>query len=316
MKSRKKVIVLQGGFSEEKSVSLITGKEISRTLEKSYNVISLDPCEFDSYTSLLSKIIVEDPYVVFNALHGAEGEDGKIQAFLELHDIPFTGSDSKASALAMDKFLSAKIVESLAYPVPQKMLIVNRKDFHVDDIFRAFSCPFVIKPNCSGSSVGISIVQKEDEVVSAFDKAYEVGKQVLIEEYICGRELTVTILGNTALPVVEIVPKNGWYDFTNKYTIGKTEYIVPADLHPKKTKMIQQYALNIFNLFQCNGYARIDFRYDQNEFYFLEVNTLPGMTPLSLTPMAAKEAGYNFSNLLDKIIESAFHCSSTSKGSH
>jgi D-alanine-D-alanine ligase len=303
MNKKKKVIVLKGGFSEEREISLVSGKEIGFELEKAgYQVLNFDPAEFDSYAKMILAIKKED-CTVFNALHGAEGEDGRIQAMFELNHIPFTGSGSKASAIAMDKFISSKFVESLGIPIPKKMLFFSKEDFDIHVILRNFNFPFIIKPNCSGSSVGISIVENENEVLPAFDVAYQFGKQVLVEDFICGREITVTILAEETLPVIEVKPKNGWYDYANKYTKGNTEYITPAMLSESERKEVQAFALESFQAMQCKAYGRVDFRYDNQTFYFLEVNTLPGMTPLSLTPMAAKAAGYSFVQLLEKIMK-------------
>jgi D-alanine-D-alanine ligase len=304
MEKKNKIVIVKGGFSEEREVSLISGREIGCELELAgYEIIFYDPSDFFSYAEFTIALQRENASLVFNALHGAEGEDGKMQAMLELNHIPFTGSGSKASAIAMDKYISGKLAESLGVPTPKKMLFFTKEDFNVHKILHHFSFPFVIKPNCSGSSVGITIVQHEGEIISAFERAYPFGNQVLIEEFICGRELTVTILGDEALPVVEIKPRNGWYDYTNKYTKGNTEYIAPAVLDEKERKTVQSYALIAFQAMQCKAYGRIDFRYDNQKFYFLEVNTLPGMTPLSLTPMAAKAAGYSFRDLLEKIMK-------------
>ena len=161
----------------------------------------------------------------------------------------------------------------------------------------------IIKPNDSGSSVGITIINEERELGKSLKHAFEFSKKAIIEQYIEGKELTVTILGNKALPVVEITPNEGWYDFKNKYTKGKTIYNVPAKLKTDEVINIQAKALAVYKLFGCEVYGRADFRYDEKDFYFLEVNTLPGLTELSLTPMAAKEAGVSFKKLLYKIIE-------------
>jgi D-alanine-D-alanine ligase len=303
MNKRKKIVVLKGGFSEERDVSLISGKEVGTELEKSgHEVLFFDPVDFPSYADLVLAVKENNADIVFNALHGAEGEDGRVQAMFELHKISFTGSGSKASSLSMDKFISGKLAEMAGIPIPKKMLFFNKTEFNIQTILNNFSFPLIIKPNCSGSSVGISIVKDENELFPAFDAAFPYGNQVLVEEFIGGRELTVTILGNEALPVVEIKPKNGWYDYANKYTKGNTEYIAPAVLSEKEAKIVQSYALTAYHVMRCKAYARIDFRFDNRNFYFLEVNTLPGMTPLSLTPMAAKAASYSFGQLLEKII--------------
>ena len=300
----KKIIVLSGGFSEEKEVSLISGKEIEKSLKKSgYITKMINPAIYVNYSELINDITDFEPIIVFNALHGAEGEDGRIQALLDLHRIPYTGSGFRTSAILMDKYISSEIVKCMGIPVPDKLLI--KDELLIEKIICSCSFPLVIKPNDSGSSMGISIVNNESEVESAVAEARKYSKNVLLEEYIFGRELTVTILNKKVLPVVEIITNSGWYDYTNKYTKGKTVYQTPAKLSEKETKQVQQYSLEIFDNFGCKSYARVDFRYDSEKFYFLEVNTLPGMTPLSLTPMAAKEEGIDFTELLEMIIQSS-----------
>ncbi len=299
---KKKIIILNGGISPEKEVSKKTGKAVFEALSKreEYIVIMYDYADYESIADFLINIKKEKPYVVFNALHGEDGENGKIQALFDMEKIPYTGSGYYASAIAMNKFLSNLIVKNANIPVPNSILLKNNKDYNNIKIEKF---PIVVKPNDKGSSVGISIVDSKDYLGKALDKAFEYSNEVLLEDYIAGRELTVTILGDKALPVVEIVPKNGWYDYTNKYTKGKTEYIAPAKLTETEKRKIQEYALEIFNLMGCEIYGRVDFRYNGEEFYFLEVNTLPGMTQLSLTPMAAKSFGMSFEDLIIFIIE-------------
>lgn len=298
----KKIIVLGGGFSNEREVSLVSSREIAVSLKKSgYEVILLDPANFSSYLALLQEIKRIECLIVFIGLHGAEGEDGRIQAMLELSGIPFTGSGFKASSIAMDKFLSGTAVASIGLPVPLHRKL-NRNSAGGDEFLKN-NLPLVVKPNDSGSSVGIRIVDTSAELEDALSKAFEISREVLCEQFISGRELTVTLLNGNALPVLEIKPKNGWYDYTNKYTKGNTEYIVPAPISDKETRQVQEFSEKIYKILGCQVYCRVDFRFDGQNFYFLEVNTLPGMTSLSLTPMAAKAAGINFDELLVKIVE-------------
>lgn len=301
MKEKKKIIVLSGGHSEEAEVSKITASEIAIALDKQkFDVQIVDPVEFASYSEFIKEIQKFDPYIVINGLHGAEGEDGRLQALLELHHIPFTGSDFRSSAIAMDKYLSGIIASHFHILVPKRLLLLSN---NVKKLPKQFDFPLVVKPNDSGSSVGISIVKDMNELNTSIQSTAKSNKKILIEEFIAGRELTVTILGNEALPIVEIKPKNGWYDYSNKYTKGNTIYEVPAKLTSKQTEQLQTQALLIFKELGCSIYGRVDFRFNDKNFYFLEVNTLPGMTPLSLTPMAAKKRGLNFANLIEKIIE-------------
>ena len=309
MNGNRKIVVLSGGVSEEKDISEVTSNEITKALKskgvttQGFTTEILDPSQFSSYLKLIEKIKEIEPYIVFNGLHGSIGENGQIQSLLQLEKIPFTGSGFKASAISMDKYLSGKLATTLDIAVPDRYFFSKKDDFQKKNIQKQVGFPMVIKPNDSGSSVGISIIDTPEKIQKAMENAFKFSDSILFEKYIEGRELTVTILGHKPLPVVEIKPKNGWYDYRNKYTKGNTSYHVPADLTTAETKKIQHHALEIFDLFGCEIYARVDFRYDGDQFYFLEVNTLPGMTPLSLTPMAAKETGLNFAELLIKIIE-------------
>ena len=304
MEKRKKIVVLAGGYSDERDVSKVSSLEISKSLKESgFNVEVLDPADFGSFCELVKKIKIMNPYIVFLGLHGAAGEDGRIQSLLSLENIPFTGSEFRASAIAIDKYISATLVSAQKIKIPQTLFYKKHEKIEKNEIIKEIGFPLVVKPNDSGSSVGISIVIKKEDLSAAIDYAYQFGDSIIVQKYIEGRELTVTVLGNKALPVVEIKPKNGWYDYRNKYTRGNTIYEVPAALSKNHSNIVKKYAETIYRLFGCKAYARIDFRFDGNDFYFLEVNTLPGMTPLSLTPMAAKEAGIDFSELLLKIID-------------
>lgn len=205
----------------------------------------------------------------------------------------------------MDKEISGILAQSSGCLLPKRIVLNNVDDINQKEIVEQLGLPLVVKPNSSGSSVGISLVSEPSKLNEAVLDAFNYSERVICEKFIAGRELTVTILGEQPLPVVEIIPKTGWYDYANKYTKGNTIYEVPAKLSDHNIIKIQAQALKVFKLFGCRGYARVDFRYDEKEFYFLEINTLPGMTPLSLTPMAAKEYGLSFSQLLMKIIEAS-----------
>jgi len=304
MKKIKRIVILSGGYSEEADVSRVTSKEIAKALDGNELSIELiDPANFDSYMQMINKIKQIDPDIVFNGLHGSQGEDGTLQSLLTLENIPFTGSTHRASSISMDKYISGIIANYAKLKIPNRRLIYKDYEYDMEKVISAIGFPMVIKPNDSGSSVGISIINEEKKLNQAINKAFEYSEKVIIEEFIDGRELTVTVLGNEALPVVEIIPNKGWYDYTNKYTKGNTKYEVPAKINDDERKKIQSQALAVFNLFGCSIYGRVDFRFDGKDFYFLEVNTLPGMTELSLTPMAAKEAGLSFQELLLKIIE-------------
>jgi len=303
-----KVIVLKGGDSPERDVSLISGAEIATELRNmGYEVVVTDPLDYPKLGDLLKAISSEQPKLIFNGLHGGTGENGELVAALHLAGFVVTGSDYKASCIAMDKYISKLLAKTEGIPVPQCILMRYDllEDYNDPEDYSGFAdklgMPIIVKPNDAGSSVGISRVETLEELKPAVQYAMQFSQTVLLEEYIPGRELTVTVLDGEALPVVEIKPVDGWYDYTNKYNEGKTIYEAPAKLEESVAKLLQLYAMRIWKAAQLSGYARIDFRFDEVKPYFLEINTLPGMTPLSLTPMAAKAAGMTFAQLLENI---------------
>ncbi|HQB40509.1 MAG: D-alanine--D-alanine ligase [Candidatus Cloacimonadales bacterium] len=298
----KKIIVLCGGFSDEKEISMKSSSAISAALlENNYKVELVNPSDFHSYSELLGYLKMKKPYIVFNGLHGAEGEDGRIQSLLSLEGIPFTGTKHTGSAIAMNKYASTLIAEALKIPCPRQVLLTNNRQINESEM-DYLQLPFIVKPNSNGSSVGVSIISKPEQVEKAVIEAYKHDNMVLCQEFIPGRELTVSILGDKTLPIVEIVPKEGFYDFNNKYTKGKTEYICPPDFSQQDAELVKNYAKTIFTACSCSVYGRVDFRYNGKDFYFLEINTLPGMTELSLTPMSAKAVGISFNELIKEII--------------
>jgi D-alanine-D-alanine ligase len=300
---QKKIIILGGGTSSEREISLVTSSTIKSALDSlGVESILIDPADFNDLGECVLYLKQQQPDLVFIGLHGAAGEDGRLQAMLELLKIPYTGSGSHASCLSMDKNAALCLARELRIPVAPHLLLKFDSKASEKEIVGITGFPLVVKPNSSGSSVGITIVNDRSQLFSAITAAREEDDSILCEKYIPGREITVTILGSRALPVVEIKPQKGWYDYLNKYTAGNTKYICPADLPHEATALVQSYAEKIFRQLGCQVYSRIDFRYDNEQFYFLEVNTLPGMTALSLTPMAAKAAGYNLGALLQEII--------------
>lgn len=308
----KKILVLKGGISPEREISLVSGSEIAKELRLSqYDVCELDPADYPRLADLLLAIEAEHPFMVFNGLHGGCGENGDLQAALQLAGIPFTGSLSKGSTLAMDKYIAKLLVAEEGVPVPKHILMRGKilEDYNDPMDYRAITetlgLPIIVKPNDAGSSVGISMVEDIASLKEAVNEAFKYCSTVLLEEYIPGRELTVSILDDKAMPVVEIKPKAGWYDYQNKYTKGNTEYLAPAPIDEAMAHLAQLYALRAFNALSCSVYGRVDFRLDEDKLYFLEVNTLPGMTALSLTPMAAKAAGMSFGDLLETIIKNS-----------
>ncbi len=298
----RKIVIIEGGSSSEREVSLNSSNEIFKALNTNYyECQKIDLINYENIEEFLQKIREEDPFIIFNALHGGDGENGNIQALFEMAQLPFTGSGSLASKIAMDKYLSKLVAKDLNIPIPQGILI--DKNSSLINLTIDFQTPYIVKPNSGGSSVGISKVENKEDLEEAVKFAFNFDDKVIIEEFIPGKEITVTILGNQTYPAIEIRPRTGWYDYKNKYTKGNTEYICPAEISEEDSSKVQEMAYNFFKRISGKVYGRVDFRFDGNEFYFLEANTLPGMTSLSLTPMAVKSKGIDFKTLLTKIIE-------------
>ena len=299
-----KIAIVLGGASSEKDISLLTGLSIAEALSGKYDTGVI---HIGSDISILPEKLL-GANLVFNALHGGIGENGDIQAFFDLHHISYCGSGAKASRLAMDKHLSKLIAKTESIPTP-KWILVKSDNFSTQLINQnsiKFNFPCIVKPADEGSTVGLSLIDNVSEIEDAINLAGKYSTNILIEEYIPGRELTVGILGSKALPIVEIISDNELYDYDCKYTKGKSQYKVPAELPGKVTRKIQDDALKIYKAVGCRHYGRIDFRLNEkNEHYFLEINTLPGMTSTSLLPMAAQAAGLDFPELVDTIIKIA-----------
>ena len=337
-----KIVVLAGGISSERDVSLSSGGMIYRALKKNgHQAILLDVylgCEGDAegifeketdWAAQVGAVGEENPDpeavralrkdggkgffgpqvldicqradCVFLALHGANGEDGRIQACFELMGIPYTGADCTGSCLAMDKGITKDLFA--AYGVPAPAGIRLRKG---DVEERRIPYPCIVKACCGGSSVGVCIAMTEKEYGKALEEAFCYDDEVIVEQYIEGREFSVGVMEGRALPVIEIAPVEGFYDYRNKYQPGATIETCPAELPPEKTREIQRYAERVFQALRMNNYARMDFRMDsQGKVFCLEANTLPGMTPTSLLPQEAAAEGISFGELCEKILEAS-----------
>ena len=298
---QKKVLVLKGGVSSEKLVSLESARCVERALEKlGYAFISFDLA--DGLKALMDVIDSEKPDVVFNALHGGWGENGSIQAFLNMLQIPYTHSGVLASALAMNKNETKKIAETLGVDVPKGMLVIGKQIKEMQQV--DFDC--VIKPNQEGSSVGVCLLQKGD-LIPAELKLVEDDKTFLIEEYIPGQEFSVAVTDDGALGIIEIVPKDGFYDYKHKYVNGLTDHVIRRDLLPEISEKLLNGAFEMHHRLGCKGVSRSDFRYDPNtgRVVFLELNANPGMTDLSLVPELALEQGISYQALVDMLITKA-----------
>lgn len=330
-----RVIVLLGGNSPERDVSLVSGRAVgSALLRRGHRVTAVDTAggrlvELDAKRGIGSEppttVLVREGDavraveklgaqafgevdVVFIALHGTGGEDGTIQAMLDAVGIPYTGSGVLASSVAMDKEVAKRIFRDIGVPTPRGFACPT--DTPQAELVRrvAAECgwPAVVKPNAQGSSVGVSIVHAPDDLAGAVENAGAYDTRLLFETFIPGREMTVAILDGRALPVVEIVPHAGFYDYRNKYTAGSSSYHVPADIPPAVARMLQRHAEACFAALRCRDFARIDFRLSPaNEPYCLEVNTIPGMTATSLVPKAAQAAGIDFETLVENIVRAA-----------
>jgi D-alanine-D-alanine ligase len=331
-----KVTVLLGGDSPERDVSLASGAAIVKALrEAGHEARAVDPAlsagadaepratkigsappgappalAAGERFSWLNAESIRSADVVFIALHGGAGEDGTIQALLETALVVYTGSGILASALAMNKDRSKALFREAGVQTAPHVLVdassERQRAEAAGAVARTVGYPAVVKPNCQGSSVGFSFVPRAEDLGEALRLAACFGGECVVERYVAGRELTAAILGGEALPLVEIVPEGGFYDYKRKYTKGTSRYVAPAEVDAKTTERIKREAALAYRALACRDYARIDFRLSgEGEPYCLEVNTLPGMTELSLVPMAAKAAGIGFGDLVERIARAA-----------
>lgn len=302
--SKLRVALLSGGWSAEREISIKTGEMIAKSLDrKKYQVSLFDPAsDFLKFVKAASAKKID---IVFIALHGPLGEDGTIQGMLELLKIPYVFSGVLASALAMDKDMAKRILKNEKIPIAKHFIFT--KNNHVS--LKKIKFPCVVKPLSQGSSVGITIIEGPSLFKRAVKKALEYGPKVMIENFIEGREITAAVLGNKnprALPLIEIKPRvSKFFDYNAKYEINGSDEICPADLPATITKKIQDLAVKVHLAFGCRGVTRTDFILNGSQPYVLEINTIPGMTSLSLVPKAAQAAGIKFPELLDRLVELA-----------
>lgn len=335
-----KIAVLAGGISTEREVSLITGKGVCGALRKNgHKAVLLDLFfgygqEGDLLDDIFEKeslidseihdINVTDPDIdnikklrkgninslpgpnvinichmadiVFMALHGADGENGKLQAAFDILGIKYTGSGSLGSALAMDKLISKKILKESGIPVPTGFTVTKKEN-------RFTSFPCVVKPCCGGSSVGVSIANNKEEYIEALETAFKYEDLILVEDYIKGREFSAGVIDGKACPIIEIIPKQGFYDYKTKYQPGMADDVCPANISEELAGKIKKYAEDVYRVLGLEAYARVDFLLGEDgKIYCLEANTLPGMTPLSLLPQEAKADNISYEELCEKIV--------------
>lgn len=300
--------VLMGGASSEREVSLKSGEAVYQSLKAhGQEVVAIDIKTEDWWDN--HKIIQEaQTDIAFIALHGTFGEDGQIQTILEQMNIPYTGSGPVASRLAMDKALSRRIFQDKDLPVPRYVVLDEEVDSEsLSAIVQGLKSPLVVKPAAQGSSIGLSIIEEEGQLEKAARHAFSFGDRIIIEEYIPGREITVGILGDSALPVIEIVPQNKFYDYEAKYKPGKSNYVVPADLPVQVSVKAQNIAQAAHANLGCAGFSRVDMRLSTDGIpYVLEVNSIPGLTSASLLPKAARVAGIDLTQLCMRILHLAY----------
>lgn len=338
-----KIVVLAGGTSTERDVSLSSGGMIYRALKKNgHQAVLVDVYLgyegetegiFERETDWAAQIgavseqnpdleeiralrkdggksffgpnvlvLCSEADAVFLALHGANGEDGKIQACLELLGIPYTGTDYVSSAMAMDKGITKDMFKAYGIPTPEGFRLGKGREEERKPVY-----PCIVKACCGGSSVGVCIAGNDEEYARAKEEAFRYDDEVIVEQYIKGREFSVGVMDGRALPIIEIAPKQGFYDYKNKYQADSTVETCPAELSPEKTLEMQQIAERVFAALRMKNYARMDFMMSEaGEIYCLEANTLPGMTPTSLLPQEAAVVGMSFEQLCEEILKCAF----------
>lgn len=296
----KKIGVLMGGLSAEREVSLKSGGAVHKALlARGYNAVAIDVGR-----DLAARLAEEGVEIAFICLHGRYGEDGAVQGLLELAGIPYTGSGVLASALAMDKVFAKKIFAASGLTITP--YVVCTKGDLPEASALPFALPVVVKPSREGSSVGVSIVKAVSALPAALENAFSYDNEVLVEKYVKGREIQVGIVDGKAIGAIEIVPKNEFYDFEAKYTDGMATHIMPADLPGDQYAALLSLGERAHSALGCSGYSRVDFIVtEEKEAYLLEVNTLPGMTALSLLPEIAQHSGMEFPELVERILSSA-----------
>jgi D-alanine-D-alanine ligase len=325
----KKILTICGGFSTEREISIKTSNAVARGIAAagydSYLIDTAFPSKIykagkdfsyapkgkvkntpEVLLELTAELINFRPDKVFIGLHGGEGENGEIQALLQLLQISYVGSDSKSSAMCMDKNISKVMAKSVRIPTA-KWEFIDEKDYNktaLKKILKPYGYPVVVKALAQGSSVGVSILHSDKDLEATVKMMKEVKDEYIVEQYIKGRELSIPVIKGHAFHTIELIPHEGFYDYVHKYTDGVTTHVCPADLDEKQVKTIKSYAEKIYTALGCRDYARADFILSETDgkLYFLEINTLPGMTELSLVPESAKASGISFPELMDLLL--------------
>jgi D-alanine-D-alanine ligase len=295
----KKIGVLMGGLSPEREVSLTTGKAVFEAIQRN----GLDAVAIDVGRDIAVNLKENKIDIAFIALHGTYGEDGTIQGILEYANIPYTGSGVLGSSIAYDKVKSKELFKFNNIPsADYQVFYRSQKNIPA----RTLDLPVVVKPSTQGSSIGISIVKNESEWLAALQLGFKYSEEVLVEKFIDGRLMAIGMNGEQPFPIVHIKPKSEFYDYESKYTQGKTDYICPAELSTEEKSRLEDAAIKVVHALKSRGIPRVDAILDETGTpYVLEINTIPGMTPISLLPMAAKQAGMNFDELVMEILATA-----------
>jgi len=300
--TKKRVALISGGMGAEHAVSLVTGKAFAEALTElgyPFELIEAGP-------DLPEQLMKHRPDVALLALHGKYGEDGTVQGICEYLKIPYSGSGVMASALCMNKYFTKQILRFHKIPTPDFDMFFAERESASDVLKRNLRFPLVVKPSREGSTVGISICRSKEELPAALREAQKYDSEIVLEDFIPGMELTIPILGDQALTPIEIVPKQGFYDYKNKYTAGNTEYILPPRLPEATTAICKDWALKSHMACQARVYSRVDLRITEAGLpYVIELNTLPGCTPTSLLPKAAAHDGIPFTKLIEVLVEEA-----------
>jgi D-alanine-D-alanine ligase len=299
-----RLALLSGGVSTERDVSLNSGNQVFEALDKKkYEITRYDP------KNDLISLVTDAPYIdaALVLLHGPFGEDGTVQGLLDLLDIPYQGAGVLGSAAAMNKLTAKQLYEGSKIPTPGYLFFNLFDEISIPHVVRNLGLPLVVKPACAGSSVGMTIARKEEDVAAAIQEGFAHDDTLIIERYIQGTELTCGVIGNQdiqALPVIEIIPgdNHDYFDYQAKYVAGETEEICPARIDEATTQKVQKLAAEAHKALFLKGYSRTDFILRHGELFVLETNTIPGMTATSLFPQSAQVGGYTFSSLLDKLI--------------
>ena len=299
----KKILILAGGFSKERKISLKTGIQVYKVLKKKYKVMLVDP-----NIDLTDKIKFFKPNIIFNALHGRYGEDGYIQSLLDMEKCTYTHSNAISSLLSIDKEISKYIFTKNGILTPPGFKFIFDNNYKltllIKKVQKKLKFPVVIKPINEGSSVDVYICNKKNFLTKV--KRLKPYGEILIEKYIPGREIQAAVLGNKKLGAIELIPRRKFYDYKAKYNKNaNTQHIMPANISPKKYLEVNNIAFKAHKILKCSGVSRSDFRFYKNKFYLLELNTQPGMTSLSLVPEIAKYNNIDFPNLLDQILKYA-----------